>query len=338
MWRIFESSSGDLLWRQAMAALRSESTAAGQPGRGGRTREILHAAFALSDPRQRWVSSRRPALNPAFALAEIIWIIRGRRDAEFLSFFNRSLTKFSGTAVNLHGAYGHRLRKHFGFDQLENAYETLRANPNSRQVVMQLWDSKADLPEKAGEPRDPDIPCNTQCLLKVRNGRLEWTQVMRSNDVYLGFPHNLVQFTAVQEVMAGWLELELGAYHHVSDSLHIYERDLDFIATGEDAVPMNETSLALPKLESDRVFSAMEKAVEIIISPGADAQILINSLRSCEVPKAYMDMLRILTAEGLRRRKLAEDAQKIAAECTDPTLSHLWTNWIRRITNSTVRD
>ncbi len=50
---------------------------------------------------------------------------------------------------------------------------------------------------------------------------------MRSNDHFRGLPHNLIQFTTVQEVLAGWLGISLGSYHHYSDSLHVYESDGD---------------------------------------------------------------------------------------------------------------
>lgn len=51
---------------------------------------------------------------------------------------------------------------------------------------------------------------------------------MRSNDVHRGLPYNVVQFTTLQEVMAGWLGLEVGGYHHWSDSLHLYRRCPEF--------------------------------------------------------------------------------------------------------------
>ena len=35
---------------------------------------------------------------------------------------------------------------------------------------------------------------------KVRQGKLEWSQIMRSNDVLLGMPYNFIQFTGLQEI------------------------------------------------------------------------------------------------------------------------------------------
>jgi thymidylate synthase len=50
--------------------------------------DALHSVLHLKDPRQRWVTARHPAINPAFALAEVIWILRGRNDSSFLTSWN----------------------------------------------------------------------------------------------------------------------------------------------------------------------------------------------------------------------------------------------------------
>ena len=121
-----------------------------QVSRNGPTREILHALISVSDPRQRWVVSRNPPMNIAFALAEIVWIMTGRDDSAFLNYFNRELPKYCGNCPNYHGAYGYRLRKRFKIDQLERAYQALSKNPESRQVVLQIWDSTIDLPSADG--------------------------------------------------------------------------------------------------------------------------------------------------------------------------------------------
>ena len=81
---------------------------------------------------------------------------------------------------------------------------------------------RVDLPDLDGSPANEDIPCNVLAMLKVRDGALHWTQVMRSNDLFLGLPYNIVQFTMLQEVLAGWLGVRVGPYNVVIDSLHVY--------------------------------------------------------------------------------------------------------------------
>src|SRR5262249_46066683 len=151
-----------------------------------------------------------------------------------------------------HGAYGFRLRRHYGLDQLDRACEALRRNPDGRQVVLQIWDPTLDLPHDDGSPQAPDIPCNLLSMLKGRGGKLEWVQVMRSNDLFRGMPYNFVQFTTLHEVMAGWLGVELGSYHQLSDSLHYYVDECNcFVDNPATCVMRNTDSLMLPREESE---------------------------------------------------------------------------------------
>lgn len=331
MWHIFEAESADSLWREVVKRLQTGEGILRQPSRAGHTREVLHAALTIRDPRQRWVFSRRPAMNPAFAIAELVWIVAGRRDARFLSYFNHSLHRFAGSAEEFHGSYGYRLRHQFGFDQLDAAYQALKCNPETRQVVLQIWDPRADMPTSSGQARDPDIPCNTQSQLKVREGKLEWLQIMRSNDVFLGLPHNLIQFTALQEIIAGWLGLELGQYHHISDSLHIYERDLDIVSSAPVAQTPASDSLCLSKSESERAFNLMTSAIERIIDEKHSSTTLLELSREVSLPSGYHNMLLILVAEGLRRRKSIDLAAQVASGCTSLALSSMWSEWTARL-------
>jgi thymidylate synthase len=240
----------------------------------------------------------------AFAIVETIAILRGRRDAEFLTYWNRDLPRYVGNSSEMHGAYGYRLRFQFGVDQLEHAFLALQANSTSRQVVLSIWDPKADLPDSSGKPRAQDIPCNVCSMLKIRDGKLEWLQVMRSNDVFRGLPYNFVQFTTLQEVMAGWLGLELGAYVHVSDSLHVYESDLT-AALGyktPSETTRNRDSLALPKKESDAVWSRMASEVEELIHTSLSPERLVALATAREYPTAYANLMRVVVAEAYRRR------------------------------------
>jgi thymidylate synthase len=200
---LFRGSTADEVWRQAYTALTGTAACSKpQPSRAGDTLELLHAVLEIDDPRQRWVLSRQPAINPAFAIAETLWILAGSNDANVLNYWFPGLPEFRGEGPVYSGAYGDRLRKHFGIDQVRRACEVLAANPASRQVVLQLWDGCSDLPNPDGAPRCADVPCNVVSLLKVRDGQLEWTQIMRSNDVE-GVPES-VEISDAKEQHPAW--------------------------------------------------------------------------------------------------------------------------------------
>jgi thymidylate synthase len=332
--------SADEVWRAAAAALSDGGLAHAQSGRGGATDEVLHVMLQVTDPRRRWVVSRRPAMSPAFALVEALWIAAGRRDARLPAFWNPNLPAFCGPSPELAGAYGYRLRSHFGIDQLDRVFDALYSRPDSRQAVLQIWDPAADLPAAGGVPARDDIPCNIVAFPKVRAGRLEWLQIMRSNDVFRGLPYNLVQFTVLQEMIAGWLGVAVGAYTHVSDSLHVYAADRRHVAASIASPPVLDlsephSSFALPRAEWDPVIADVLFRLEEMARPGAaEASVRAAALAS-DVPGAYEDALRIAGADAARRRGWDDLAAECAANCKCPALLAVWEQWLARFQDAT---
>jgi thymidylate synthase len=331
MIKVFEGTTADEVWRLAAKEFLHGNSSRHQDGRGGSTQELLHSAFTIRDPRQRWIVERQPALNPAFAIAEVVWILRGRRDSAYLNYWNSQLPKFAGSGEEYHGAYGFRLRQQFGVDQLERAYQALHHNPNGRQVVLQMWDPKADFPDTRGRPVNPDIPCNISSLLKIRDGRLEWMQILRSNDLFRGVPYNFIQFTSIQEVLAGWLGIELGSYNQLSDSLHLYDGDADLLQIGVlSGVERNSDSLGLPKEESDAVLAKVDHLIETMFAPSLSQEDLRMLLAEREIPRAFQNLLLVVAAEAARRRGWSGLAQDLMSDCSNPALTQVWKNWFTR--------
>lgn len=327
----FEGQTANEAWLKAARAVLVEGES--QPSRGGRTLELLHAVFHILDSRARWVISRAPAMNPAFALAEVLWLLNGHEDAAFLNFWNRKLPQYAGMARTYHGAYGTRLRDWRGIDQLDKAARTLTANPDSRQVVLQIWDPTRDLPTERGEPADADIPCNVAATLKVRDGKLEWVQVVRSNDLFLGLPHNFVQFTVLQEVLAGWIGVQPGSYMHISDSLHIYRDDVASVATSLDAeVPASTLRLSFPRSVSEPALRELDSRARAMIRADLSIHELKELVSSFEAPEEFRNWLRILGAEAARRRGWQEVSERIAHYTTNAVLTLLWKRWNSRMT------
>jgi thymidylate synthase len=336
MFATYHSKTADELWLELAAALVSEKAHA-QSGRRLPTRELLHVAFSIDDPRQRWVLSRSPALNPAFVLAEVLWILNGNDEAPLLNFWNTRLRQFAGDCNTYHGAYGRRLRSHFGVDQLLRAVSVLRNNPDSRQVVLQIYDPAVDLPNPDGTPADSDIPCNVTSILKVRDGRLEWLQVMRSNDLHLGLPHDLVQFTTLQEILAGWIGVELGPYHQISDSLHVYQDHFDAVADSlrQDRIeiPNNNGQLATSMDDGLAALATLDRAVRILIDPSLQAKRLADVVEGTRLPCDYANWLVLLAAESARRHGWRSLADEISHTCSNPVLTLAWDRWVMRLSS-----
>jgi thymidylate synthase len=325
--------TADDVWRAAAALFKDGGPARSQDGRGGGTMEVLHVGMAIQEPRERWVGSRTPAMNPAFALVEVFWIVSGRRDAALPLYWNPALARFSGNASEYHGAYGYRLREHFGLDQLDRVFRVLENRPDSRQAVLQIWDSTIDLPDEEGAPANLDIPCNVLAVPKVREGKLEWMQILRSNDLFLGVPHNVVQFTSLQEMLAGWLGIMPGTYEHFSDSLHVYTRDLN--AVGESLVPValppNTDSFALDRRSWDQAVSIVITRLERMMRPSLNAHELRSLALAGDAPSAYEHAVRVAAADAARRRGWQDIVEDCVAGIANPALVALWSRWQERI-------
>jgi thymidylate synthase len=218
--------------------------------RGQATREILDVRMRLTRPRARLVHLP-PArvLNPAFAVAETVWILSGT-DESWIYNYNERLRQYADDGV-LRGAYGPRMRRWGGrVDQLHRVVEILKQDPDSRRAVIQLYDPARD----AGGHRD--VPCTLSYRFHVRHGRLHMSTSMRGQDVWIGLPYDLFATTVLHELMASWLGVDIGEYHHHVDSLHIYERDLDHVRTLPPAsFPADMTALATPWNGFDELLS-----------------------------------------------------------------------------------
>ena len=334
MISVFNGSSADDIWIQLTSEFRRPGVARIQDGRNGEAQEILHVAISISDPKQRWITYRKPVLNPAFALAEVVWIMNGRRDLAFLDFWSANYKNFVGSGPELHGAYGYRLRHHLDLDQLERAYKILCHNSDTRQVVLQIWDSRIDMPKSDGMPANDDVPCNVISMLKVRDDKLEWFQIIRSNDLFLGLPYNLIQFTSIQEIIAGWLNIECGTYNQISDSLHVYKRNEESVwkSLQPSQVILNTDSLALPRKESELVWTELECRAERMTGEKLKKNELRELSRWKAVPQAYQNILACLAAEAARRHEWKDVANEIMATvCTNPVFNYLWVEWLRRV-------
>ena len=331
MIRAFSGKTADDVWRQAISSFKNYSDCTIQQSRLGVMQEILHANFYIENPRERWVVSRVPAINPAFAIAEVFWILAGSNDSAFINFWNPSLPKYAGNSDTYHGAYGYRIINQFGINQLERAFYALKNNPDSRQVVIQLWDASNDFPDESGKPVSADIPCNLFSMPKVRNGKLEWTQVMRSNDLYRGTPYNIVQFTTLQEIMAGWLGLEIGGYYQVSDSLHVYESDAQELKCQQPQVSCrNNDILSIDKDRYDALFGRLWSYLCELSALNLTINRFNKLINDVNIPKAYENLLLIAAADSARRRGWYDEMELAIEKCTNPLLVSLINAWIVR--------
>lgn len=225
--------------------------------------------FSLNNPLLRVITDPQRDANPFFHAMEFVWMMAGSNDITWIAQFNKRMMEFSDDHVTQHGAYGYRWRNHWMMDQIRTAIKMLNHNPQDRRVVVSMWDPDNDLNHKG-----VDIPCNTQLMFRVVNGRLNMLVTNRSNDLIWGaMGSNIVHFTMLQELVANATRIPIGKYTVVSNNLHIYKSipSYDYYMGGayqEDNVynvGLNVVDTYIPLLQSGELYRDFAQDCEALV-------------------------------------------------------------------------
>ncbi len=155
-------------------------------------------------------------------VAEQIWFLTGERMPEpFLTQFTHIWSDFANLGGVVSAAYGYRWRRHFHRDQLADLVTLLERDPSSRHGVVTAWDPATD-GLASGVPRK-NVPCPHTFTVNIIGGRLHMHNIVRSNDVLLGLPHDVAGFCLLQQILAARLGVPAGKYTHSIAHAHIYD-------------------------------------------------------------------------------------------------------------------
>lgn len=328
MINCIEGKTANDVWKKASENILEHGSIV--KGRNGETLELLHTIVSIENPSERWIYDRIPPLSIGYALAELVWIMNGENHSDIINFWNPNLPKYAGDDKIYHGAYGKRIRSYFSFDQLEKAACALQCVPETRQVVIQIYDVKEDFPIDDGKPKNPDIPCNICSMLKIRDEKLQWTQIMRSNDILLGMPYDFVQFTSLQEIVAGWIGIEVGTYTHYSDSLHLYCRDVSKIGINNGKLLKNCDSLSICKSESEKVFKEIYGRMISLTDNNISEKELFNLAELKSEYVAYNNIMLVIAAYAARKRHNEDLEKELIRLCKNEIYTIMWRRWVKQ--------
>lgn len=190
-----------------------------QPSRDGNVvGEIINAVTVITDPRQGFVKSKERNLSIKYAVGELLWYLSGSNKLEDISPYSSAWKNLSDDGNTVNSAYGYRIFNKFGFNQWEHVIKLLQKDPLSRQAIIHIKEPN-NAPTK-------DLPCTICIQYLIRDNKLHSTVYMRSNDIWLGFPYDVFNFTSLQVLMAMELGVPVGEYTHIAGSLHLYERNV----------------------------------------------------------------------------------------------------------------
>lgn len=184
--------------------------------RGQLTRDLGHTTIVLQSPYDALPLGLGRNLDSRIAAVEAVQLIGGFADETMVTRVAPKLMNFADKGI-LHGSYGRRIGH-----QLQTALRKITNDYETRQAVITLWDPWLD-----NVPKMRDYPCTIGMQLRVVHDELCMNVVMRSNDVWLGLPYDMFQFTQLQLTAARVLGILPGPYHHTAFSLHLYDYDVD---------------------------------------------------------------------------------------------------------------
>lgn len=182
--------------------------------------ECTGILLELTNPLARL--SRTESKGTIFScLGELVWYLSGSNDASFITHYIPSYQEFAEENNEIYGAYGPRLKAmHDEHNQIKNVIDILQRKQTTRQAVIQLFDaSDISIPHR-------DIPCTLSLQFLLREDKLHMFTSMRSNDAFIGLPHDFFVFTMLQEIIAASLGCKLGTYKHFVGSLHLYKKNM----------------------------------------------------------------------------------------------------------------
>lgn len=104
-------------------------------------------------------------------------------------------------------------------DQIANAIDTIKNNPNSRRNIVSAWNVAEidDIAQAGGLP-----PCHTMFQFNVRGDQLDLHLYQRSADTFLGVPFNIASYALLLSMTAQVTDLKPSQFVHTLADAHIY--------------------------------------------------------------------------------------------------------------------
>lgn len=191
--------------------------------RGQVTKELLQQTSVI-DMRRPVVTLPERKLSTKFLGGEAYWILSGDNRVETIAPYNKNIVNYSDDGETFFGAYGPRI-----LSQLDYVVDKLKSDADTRQAVLTIW--------RENPPETKDVPCTVAVHFMIRDHKLNCHVFMRSNDLWLGFPYDVFNFSMLSHLVCcrlnafvvedGGAIIEPGVLYHTASSRHIYEQHFE---------------------------------------------------------------------------------------------------------------
>jgi thymidylate synthase len=177
---------------------------------------------------------------------ELLWFLRGDTNVAWLHENGVSIwDEWADERGELGPVYGKQWRAWLApdgrtIDQISQAIEQLRRNPDSRRIIVSAW-NVGELEKMAL------MPCHAFFQFYVAGGRLSCQLYQRSADMFLGVPFNIASYALLTHMFAQQCDLEPGELIWTGGDCHLYLNHLQ-----QADLQLARTPYPLPRLAINR--------------------------------------------------------------------------------------
>lgn len=222
---------------------------------------------------------------------ELLWMLSGSTNNNDLEAMGCTIWReWAQPNGDLGPIYGRQWRSwidsgagyHYGIDQIEQAVNLLKTDPDSRRILVSAW-NVADLPDMALAPCHCLFQFYTQ-ELTVEERLAKWARVFdngvvfdsghtvemldhynvpkrklscqlyqRSADAFLGVPFNIASYALLTHMMAQQCNMAVGDFIWSGGDCHIYSNHKEQVALQLSREPMKLPRLVI-KRKPDSIF------------------------------------------------------------------------------------
>lgn len=184
--------------------------------------ECVNAITVIKNPTKNIMTNDIRKLSMRYAIGEMLWYMSANPSLSAIQHYTKAWDRMSDDRETVNSNYGYIVKEAYNFNQYEYCKQLLTKDKNSRQAIIHI-----KVPKNTLEQPTKDLNCTVCLQFLIRENKLYCTTYMRSNDLWLGFPYDVFQFTCLQVRMAMELGLDIGTYTHIAGSLHLYARDFE---------------------------------------------------------------------------------------------------------------
>jgi len=187
------------------------------------TKALFNVGFEIQYPAANAIVDSKVKRNWSleYANAEWRWYLSGdpniKKLGELYGKVPQIWERMANEQGNVNSNYGYQWYRE---NQLGKVISMLKANPETRQATISIYDGKEI------HKYDHDTPCTYAVQFTVLDDKLNMSVVMRSNDLWYGFCNDQYQFSSLQMLVADKTGYDVGTYYHFAHNLHLYNDKL----------------------------------------------------------------------------------------------------------------